>query len=214
MGSVKNGKVFASEDDVEAFAAPTETSTYQTRTIKNARQLAEMMASKAVLVKDVFRRILASEEESSLHNQYKSFRQVLLHDVTAEEFADIYAETLAYGLFTARLHDTTLDTFTRGEAYALIPRSNPFLRDLFAYIGTALDERAEWIVDALCDVFRATDVNSMLKTFNRGTGRTDPFLHFYETFLSKYNPKKRKPEASGIPRSPWLTLSSVPSMTC
>ncbi|UXS99627.1 type ISP restriction/modification enzyme [Agrobacterium tumefaciens] len=204
LGSVKNGKVFASEDDVEAFcSAYRDFSTYQTRTIKNARQLAEMMASKAVLVKDVFRRILASEEESSLHNQYKSFRQVLLHDVTAEEFADIYAETLAYGLFTARLHDTTLDTFTRGEAYALIPRSNPFLRDLFAYIGTALDERAEWIVDALCDVFRATDVNSMLKTFNRGTGRTDPFLHFYETFLSKYNPKKKK--ARGV----WYTPEPV-----
>lgn len=204
LAKVTKGKVTAIDDDVEAFCgAFKDFSTYQTQTIKSSRQLAEMMANKAILVKDVFKRILASEDESSLRNQFNAFKEVLLHDVTFEDFADIYAETLAYGLFTARLHDATLDTFTRGEAYALIPRSNPFLRDLFAYVGTALDERAEWIVDALCDVFRATDVKAMLKSFNRGTGRTDPFLHFYETFLSKYNPGKKK--ARGV----WYTPEPV-----
>ncbi|RWP95729.1 MAG: hypothetical protein EOR89_25465 [Mesorhizobium sp.] len=122
---------------------------------------------------------------------------------TREEFADIYAETLAYGLFTARLHDKTLETFSREEAYRLIPRSNPFLRELFAYVGTGLDERAEWIVDELCDVFRATDVHAMLASFNRGTGRSDPFLHFYETFLGEYNPAKK--EARGV----WYTPEAV-----
>lgn len=204
IGEVKGGKIVPVPAEIEAFCAYyIEFSTYRTQSIKNSLQLAEMMAKKAVLVKDVFRRILASEEQSSLHDQFDAFRQVLLHDVTREEFADIYAETLAYGLFTARLHDKTLDTFSRGEAYNLIPRSNPFLRELFAYVGTKLDERAEWIVDELCDVFRATDVKKMLGSFNKGTGRSDPYLHFYETFLGQYNPQKKK--ARGV----WYTPESV-----
>ena len=204
IGRLVKGKVVADASAASAFAsAYKDFSEYHTQTIKSARQLAEMMANKAVLVRDVFHRILSNEDPSGLHDQYDAFKKVLLHEVTIEEFADIYAETLAYGLFTARLHDTTLDTFSRGEAYSLIPRSNPFLRNLFSYVGTELDERAEWIVDALCDVFRATDIKAMLSSFNRGSGRTDPFLHFYETFLGEYNPAKKKS------RGVWYTPEPV-----
>ncbi|WP_026615474.1 type ISP restriction/modification enzyme [Ensifer aridi] len=204
IAKVTKGKVTAIPDNFERLVSYYEAfADYKTQTIKSAKVLAEMMAKKAVLVKDVFSNILASEEDSGLHDQYESFKQVLLHQVTSEEFSDIYAETLAYGLFTARLHDDTPETFSREEAYKLIPRNNPFLRELFTYVGTKLDERAEWIVDELCDVFRATDVKAMLPTFNRGTGRSDPFLHFYETFLGAYNPEKK--ESRGV----WYTPESV-----
>ncbi|MBB3290641.1 MULTISPECIES: type ISP restriction/modification enzyme [unclassified Rhizobium] len=204
IAKVTKGKVIAIPDNFERLVSYYEAfADYKTQTIKSAKVLAGMMAKKAVLVKDVFSNILASEKDSSLHDQYEAFKQVLLHQVTSEEFSDIYAETLAYGLFTARLHDHTPETFSREEAYKLIPRSNPFLRELFTYVGTKLDERAEWIVDELCDVFRATDVKAMLPTFNRGTGRSDPFLHFYETFLGAYNPEKK--EARGV----WYTPESV-----
>lgn len=177
--------------------------TNRTQTIKSSKALADMMAKRAILVKDVLRNILKSDEDSGLRDQFEAFKQILIHDVTVEEFADIYAETIAYGLFTARLHDKTPDTFSREEAYRLIPRSNPFLRELFTYVGTKLDERAEWIVDELCDVFRATDIHKMLANFNRGTGRDDPFLHFYETFLAAYNPSKK--ESRGV----WYTPQPV-----
>ena len=168
-------------------------STYTTQTINSAQSLSEMMASKAVLMKDVFLKILEDEKESSLDGQYKAFKDSLIHDITPADFASVYAETLAYGLFTARLHDTTLDTFSRAEAYELIPKSNPFLRKLFTYIATDhLDARARWIVDDLCRIFQATDVKKMLSSFNRTNGREDPFIHFYETFLAKYDPEKRK----------------------
>lgn len=178
-------------------------SAYKASTITNPKQLAVMMAKRATLVKDVFTNILNSKDHSGLHDQFDAFKSVLLHDVTGEEFADIYAETLAYGLFTARLHDKSPDTFSREEAYRLIPRSNPFLRELFTYVGTKLDDRAEWIVDELCDVFRATDIKTMVANFNRGTGRDDPFIHFYETFIAAYNPRKR--EARGV----WYTPEPV-----
>lgn len=179
--------------------------THTTQTIKSARQLAEMMAKKASLMKDVFQKTLEDKSgDSSLRDQLSSFRQILVHDMTIEQFADVYAQTIAYGLFTARLHDTTLNDFSRGEALTLIPKSNPFLRQLFVYVaGPDLDERVVWIVDALCEVYRAADLAAILKDFGTATGRADPMLHFYETFLAAYDPALRKS------RGVWYTPEPV-----
>ncbi|HAH38897.1 MAG TPA: DNA methyltransferase, partial [Algoriphagus sp.] len=96
-------------------------------------------------------------------------------------------------MFAARLYDNSLDTFSRQEAAELIPKSNPFLRKLFQYIaGYDLDDRITWIVDALADIFRAADVKSILKNFGKATKMEDPIIHFYEDFLTQYDPKLRK----------------------
>jgi hypothetical protein len=132
------------------------------------------------------------------------FKANLIHDITAEDFADIYAETIAYGLFAARLHDSSPATFTRSEALDLLPRSNPFLRELFLYIaGPNLDERLRRVIDELCNVFLATNMEQVLRHFGKVTSRQDPFLHFYEVFLAEYNPSKRK--ARGV----WYTPEPV-----
>ena len=111
----------------------------------------------------------------------------------AAQFADVYAQTIAYGLFTARLHDESPKDFSRAEALTLIPKSNPFLRQLFHYVaGPDLDDRVVWIVDALCEVYRATDLHAIMHDFGTAAGQNDPILHFYETFLAEYDPKLRK----------------------
>jgi predicted helicase len=107
-------------------------------------------------------------------------------------------------MFAARLNDPSLENFTRQEAAELIPKSNPFLRKLFQYIaGYDLDDRIVWIVDALAEIFRATNVEEMLKDFGKSTHQTDPFIHFYETFLAEYDPKLRKS------RGVWYTPEPV-----
>ena len=79
-----------------------------------------------------------------------AFKDVLIHEITPKGFADVYAQTIAYGMFAARLHDPTLETFSRQEAAELIPKSNPFLRKLFGYIaGPDIDKRIKWIVENL-----------------------------------------------------------------
>lgn len=176
------------------------------QTIKSPRVLAEMMAGKAALIKDVLHNALVADEhhESSLSNQYQAFRDHLIHDISPEEFADIYAETIAYGMFAARLHDQTLATFSRHEALDLLPKSNPFLRNLFSYVaGADLDDRIRWLIDDLATIFQAANVSSLMEGFGSLTGRQDPFLHFYETFLAAYNPAKRK--ARGV----WYTPEAV-----
>jgi len=114
------------------------------------------------------------------------------------------SQTIAYGMFAARLHDPTLQTFSRQEAAELIPKSNPFLRKLFGYIaGPDIDDRIKWIVDSLTDIFLATDVKLLLADFDKTTHTEDPIIHFYETFLSEYDPNLRK--ARGV----WYTPQPV-----
>jgi len=178
------------------------------QTIKSSKKLAEMMASKARLLQDILERAITSDEETqentSLREQYKTFKNILIHDLTPKAFADIYSQTLAYGMFAARLHDTTLDDFSRQEAAELIPKSNPFLRKLFGYVaGPDIDERIVRTVDNLAEVFRATNVEQLLKNFGKSTQTNDPIIHFYETFLAEYDPKLRK--ARGV----WYTPEPV-----
>lgn len=176
------------------------------QTITSPKDLAERMAGKANLIKDVLSNTLREDADfrSELAAQYQAFKENLIHDITAEDFADIYAETIAYGMFAARLHDKTLDTFSRQEALELLPKSNPFLRSLFGYVaGHDLDDRIAWIIDDLARVFQACDVAMIMQGFGKLTGQNDPFLHFYETFLAAYNPAKRK--ARGV----WYTPEPV-----
>lgn len=177
------------------------------QTITTPKELAERMAGKANLIKDILGKVLREDKDlnSDLTAQYEAFKENLIHDITPEDFSDIYAETIAYGMFAARLHDPTIATFSRQEAWELLPKSNPFLRDLFLFIaGPNLDDRLRWIIDELAKVFLAADVKGqIMKNFGKLTGQNDPFLHFYETFLAAYNPAKRK--ARGV----WYTPEPV-----
>ena len=140
------------------------------QTIKSSKKLAEMMAAKARMLSDVIEKALTSDEthneDSTLKDQMTAFKQLLIHDITPKGFADVYAQTIAYGMFAARLHDPTLPTFSRQEAAELIPKSNPFLRKLFGYIaGPDIDDRIKWIVDSLVEIFLACNGEEILKNY-------------------------------------------------
>lgn len=176
--------------------------------IKNSERLAEMMANKAKLISDIIYQTLNYQEEnqlsSELMSQKQAFHDMLIHDIDNHTFADLYSQTIAYGLFVARYHDPTLPTFSRLEAANLIPKSNPFLRKLFQHIaGFDLDENLKIFVDDLIEIFKASDVLAIMRNFGKSTRQEDPVIHFYETFLGKYNPALRK--ARGV----WYTPQPV-----
>ena len=178
------------------------------QTITSSKKLAEMMAGKARLLSDIIEKSLTSDEsnndDSTLKDQMIAFKDILIHDITPKGFADVYAQTIAYGMFAARLNDPTLDDFSRQEAAELIPKSNPFLRKLFGYIaGPDIDDRIKWIVDSLVEIFLACNVKDLLKDYGKATKMEDPIIHFYETFLSEYDPALRK--ARGV----WYTPQPV-----
>ena len=217
----KSGESFMSDDIVpddaafELFATTFASwCAKPVQSIKRAGELSRMMAGKARQIAYVIEHALArdladgddlSSSDATLRAQYEVFRQLLIHDLSAELFADTYAQTVVYGMFAARLHDETLDTFDRHEAAELIPKSNPFLRSLFGYIsGPDLDDRVRPFIDDLAAVFRASDVRRILaggkseKQFAR-----DPMIHFYEDFLREYDALLRKS------RGVWYTPPSV-----
>ncbi|MHB9295351.1 N-6 DNA methylase [Pillotina sp. SPG140] len=198
----KGGTIHADKKSYPAFAELIKTFVgFQGKTICQSKELAQMMAWKARLLAAVIEQVLNDKnaENDSLSDQLEAFRKILIHDLEPAAFADIYAQTLAYGLFAARMNDRSTETFNRGKAAALIPQSNPFLRRFFHYIaGLDLDDRIRWIVDALADIFNWVSVEELLKEFGRAN--QDPFIHFYETFLAEYDPKLR--ESRGVYYTP------------
>ncbi|MCZ7616576.1 MAG: N-6 DNA methylase [Ignavibacteriaceae bacterium] len=151
--------------------------------------------------RDNVRRFLtiASEKNISILKVYEAIKIQLVHDLTKDAFADMYAQTLVYGLFVARYHDETPDNFTRREAAELIPKSNPLLRHFFDHIaGSDFDKRLEYIVNELCTVFSHADVKQLMKQYfeedlwGEVHGSPDPVIHFYEDFLKEYDAELRK----------------------
>ncbi len=176
--------------------------------VTSASRLAKLMAGKARLLANIIERAMNDDTDSyandNLRGQYQAFKDVLIQELKPTDFADIYAQTIAYGMFAARLHDDTPENFSREEAARLIPKTNPFLRQIFNNLaGNDLDERIAWVVDDLVTVFQATDLQKIMASYSRDKLHHDPMIHFYEDFLSEYNPKLRK--SKGV----WYTPQPV-----
>jgi len=177
--------------------------------IGDSRALAVRMARKAQRVRDLIIRAFETELESgTLHAQHKAFQEALIPDLSAEQFADMYAQTIAYGLFAARCQADEGADFTRQSAAYLIPKTNPFLRKLFSHIaGPDLDDRISWMVDSLAQLLKHAAMHEILEDFGRRTRREDPVVHFYETFLAAYDPAMR--EMRGVYYTPEAVVSYI-----
>ncbi len=168
--------------------------------ITNGKRLAEVMGAKARRIRHNVERFLSldSDRNEELLRIFDLIKTLLVHDMDEVKFADMYAQTLVYGLFAARYNDATSDSFSRAEARDLVPPSNPFLREFFDHIaGPRFDRRLGFIVDELCEVFRISDVRSIVHRHldsaeSGGADDRDPIIHFYEDFLSAYDPEQRK----------------------
>lgn len=202
LGKVENGKLSLTPENSEALVREIQNFLESTpEQIKSGKRLAEIMGAKARRIRDNVTIFLAKEDErnTEIEKMYQMMKELLVHDLSPEKFADMYAQTLVYGLFVARYNDKT-PTFSRQEARDLVPKSNPFLRKFFDHIaGTEFDDRLAKIVDELCEVFSVSNVKQIiskhLKLIEFGDGQgdeKDPIIHFYEDFLKEYDPAERK----------------------
>jgi hypothetical protein len=207
------GKLIPDADGQAAFLALVREFTARTpEGISAPEPLAERMAAPAHLVRDLIVEAFRTEQASPLlRDWHRAFEQTLLPDLTEEDFADMFAQTLAYGLFSARIMGGGAKHFDRADAQRNIPKTNPFLRDFFYLItGPDLDDEpfAGFVAD-IVHTLSLTDVYALLENFGR-RGTRDPMLHFYETFLGAYDPKLR--ELRGVYYTPepvvgWLVRS-------
>ncbi len=209
VAEVKGDKIVAIPENEEKFLNLIDhVGNNAIQRVISASRLAKLMAGKARLLENIIEQAMNDDTDSyaneNLHGQYQAFKDVLIQELKPADFADIYAQTIAYGMFAARLHDDTPENFSREEAARLIPKTNPFLRQIFNNLaGNDLDERIAWVVDDLVTVFQATNIEKIMKTYGQGKLHHDPMIHFYEDFLAEYNPKLRK--SKGV----WYTPQPV-----
>jgi predicted helicase len=136
---------------------------------------------------------------------YEAFQKHLIANLKPDEFADLYAQTVTYGLFAARTRAN--GAFNRKLAYDLIPKTIGILRDIFHFISFDPPEQLQATVDDIAEVLAVADVKKILhQYFKEGKG-TDPIFHFYETFLAEYNPQER--ERRGVYYTPEPVVSYI-----
>lgn len=169
------------------------------QSITTPKELSERAARLALIIRDTIIEAFKKEKASNdLKDLRDAFAQVLIPDINQPEkiaeFADMYAQTIVYGLFAARCNHPGPGPFQRLGAAREIPKTNPFLKKLFETItGSALDDEPYVdFVDDLVHLLANTDIEKVLEDFGKRTKQEDPIVHFYETFLAAYDPETRE----------------------
>lgn len=173
-----------------------------------AESLAIELAKRTRFLRDVVTQQLAEEREAPgvLTGFYEAFQTYLIGTLTLEDFADLYAQTITYGLFAARTRAG--DGFNRRAAFDNIPHTIGVLRDLFRFISLGdLPEQLAWCVDDISEVLAVADAPGILGRYYREGKGSDPIIHFYETFLAQYDPEER--ERRGVYYTPEPVVSYI-----
>jgi type I restriction-modification system DNA methylase subunit len=211
--------------------------------ITTAKELAQKLAEVSRRIERVIPDVYRTEPtDGYLRGLLRSFQKELLPTLKLEpenekdySFADIYAQTIAYGLFTARVFSYTIDErrrrdeadparketdFNREDAWELLPETNPFLRRLFRDVSKAVGEYnqsiasddspviADELIDAISEVvsiLRAAKMDAILEDFRAKMNREDIVIRFYEDFLAAYKPQMR--ERRGVYYTPEPVVS-------
>lgn len=164
------------------------------QTIQDSSTLTVQLAAEAQNIRNRLLDILEVETSNGyVHLLFEKFRNTLIHDMTEQQFADMYAQTVVYGLFSARCMDKTQEDFSAEEAVELIPNTNPFLKSLMQEClgaeNTSKLSFDELEIGNVVDLLLHTKTDAIIQDFNRqtGGGREDPVIHFYEEFLTAYD---------------------------
>jgi predicted helicase len=188
------GKTPAVENENEFLQLLDKYFSFSLPKLHSASSLAKELAKRTRFLKDEVVRIELDDEHKSndsILGFYQAFKKYLIKGLTEEDFADLYSQTITYGLFAARTRAG--DDFNRQLAFQYIPQTIGILRDVFRFISLEEPPPAlQVIVDDIAEVLKVTKVNKILKKFYEDGKGKDPIIHFYETFLSAYDPKMRE----------------------
>ena len=133
-----------------------------------------------------------TDENSEIYGMFSAFKELLISTLTPADFADMYAQTLAYGLFAARCTLPNATNFSRHTAAEALPKSNPFLVQLFYRVASpTLETNVTYILDDIAALLRNVPTEMLRTAFVARNRLEDPVIHFYETFLAQYNPQRR-----------------------
>jgi hypothetical protein len=162
--------------------------------VTTAGQLARELALRTRFLRDEVISVEMEQQQKGkgeLYGFYETFRKFLIANLKESDFADLFSQTITYGLFAARTRSA--DGFNRKLAYDLIPKTIGILRNVFRFISQGdLPPHMEVMVDDIAEVLNAADVKNILHQYYKAGKGEDPIVHFYETFLNEYDPATRE----------------------
>ena len=165
--------------------------------IETSKQLSFELAKCASRIrKHILSAFKIERETGPLHKLYGDFKKILIHDLANTDFADMYAQTIAYGLFSARCMDDD-GHFELAEIVERIPQTNPFLKSLLHqcmdFQGARKDcmDIEELGVAELVELLDNIDMKAIQDDFGKQKKGEDPVIHLYEGFMNEYDKKQK-----------------------
>jgi predicted helicase len=163
--------------------------------ITTSRALAERLAELARSIRKRANTVLKIEtEKGPLRQLHGAFKKALIHDLSEDDFADMYAQTISYGLLTARVSRPT--GLVADNLSEMVPVTNPFLKELLETFLTAGGRKGKIDFDELgigevVQMLRDANMEAVLRDFDDRNPEEDPVIHFYQDFLEEYDKKIR-----------------------
>ncbi|MBM3404539.1 MAG: DNA methyltransferase [Bacteroidetes bacterium] len=162
--------------------------------VRTAEELARELANRTRFLRDEVISLEMEQQQQGkgeLYGFYETFRKYLIANLKEQDFADLFSQTITYGMFAARTRSS--NGFNRKLAYDLIPKTIGILRNVFRFVSQGdLPRNMEVMIDDIAEVLNAADVKNILQQYYRAGRGEDPIVHFYETFLNAYDPSTRE----------------------
>ncbi|GAA8275896.1 DNA methyltransferase [Helicobacter pylori] len=167
---------------------------YEAAPITNAKDFATHLSAPTKYLKDA---LITYQKDTQASSIFKNFKEYLYEELSFEDFSDAFAQTLTYSLFLAKLNHP-FEKINLDNVRSFIPKNFAVIREMADFLKK-LDEIKEiqWLLNEILSSINHVDMGSILKDLNDDK---DPYLHFYETFLSAYDPKLR--ESKGVYYTP------------
>ncbi len=167
---------------------------YEAAPITNAKDFATHLSPRTKYLKDA---LIKYQEKVQVSSIFNNFKEYLYEELSFEDFSDALAQTLTYSLFLAKLNHP-FEKINLDNVRSSIPKNFAVIREMADFLKK-LDEIEEiqWLLNEILSSINHVDMDSILKDLNDDK---DPYLHFYETFLSAYDPKLR--EKKGVYYTP------------
>ncbi|WQU45884.1 N-6 DNA methylase [Helicobacter pylori] len=167
---------------------------YEAAPITNAKDFATHLSTPTKYLKDA---LITYQQEDQVSSIFKNFKEYLYEELSFEDFSDAFAQTLTYSLFLAKLNHP-FEKINLDNVRSSIPKNFAVIREMADFLKR-LDsiKEIQWLLDEILSLINHVDMDSIIKNLNDDK---DPYLHFYETFLSAYDPKLR--EKKGVYYTP------------
>ncbi|WQW32168.1 N-6 DNA methylase [Helicobacter pylori] len=167
---------------------------YEAAPITNAKDFATHLSAPTKYLKDA---LITYQQEDQVSSIFKNFKEYLYEELSFEDFSDAFAQTLTYSLFLAKLNHP-FEKINLDNVRSSIPKNFAVIREMADFLKK-LDaiKEIQWLLNEILSLINHVDMDSILKDLNDDK---DPYLHFYETFLSAYDPKLR--EKKGVYYTP------------